>query len=303
MSNSPIQREGKTAEWSVAKRCINCMASRSVAPDLLIERNGQSVFAKQPEIPAELEAAWKAAQLCPVGAVRPPPDTPKPGALFPEEIAGYFRMGHNTRGSYGAHSYFGHAGAINFLVDGPGWSIQLAQWMKDRGGLDHVLLTHRDDIGDSKRYAEHFDADVWIHEADADAAPFANRIIRDDDLASPDSAIRIIPVPGHTRGSVVYLTNGNTLFTGDTLAWDHRKEQLRGYRRYCRFDWNRQIASITSLRDLGFTRVFAGHGGSIDLPVSEMVRHVDRLLDRESAAWCIDRRGAGHEHTTADVRN
>ena len=193
-------------------------------------------------------------------------------------------MGHNAKGSYGAHSYFGRAAAINFLVDGPGSSIQLAEWIKDCGGLDHVLLTHRDDIGDSKRYAEHFDADVWIHEADADAAPFANRIIRDDDLASPDPEIRIVPVPGHTRGSVAYLVAGDTLFTGDTLAWDHHEERLRGYRRYCWFDWNQQIASIASLRNLGFSRIFAGHGGSVEFPISKMARHIDGLLARESGS-------------------
>ena len=281
---SPAKQGETGGEWSVAERCINCMASRSVAPDLLIEKGGQSVFISQPETDDEIEAAWKATQLCPVGAVRPPDDLPKPAALFPEDIAGYFRMGHNARSSYGAHSYFGRAGDINFLVDGPGWSTRLAGWMEQRGGLDHVLLTHRDDIGDSRRYAEHFGADVWIHEADADAAPFANRIIRDNDLASPDPAIRIVPVPGHTRGSVVYLVAGDTLFTGDTLAWDRHKGELRGYRCYCWFDWNRQITSIATLRNLGFTRIFAGHGGSIELPAPEMVRQIDDLIQREGAA-------------------
>ncbi len=248
-SEGPNDRRKSGATWTVANRCINCLASRSVAPELLIEAKGQSIFVRQPETGDEIEAAWKAAQLCPVGAVIPPNDLPEPGPLFPEEVAGgFFRMGHNTKGSYGAHSYFGRAGDINFLVDGPRWSTRLVSWMEHRGGLDHVLLTHRDDIGDSKRYAEHFGADVWIHEAELDAAPFANRIISDDDLSSPDPAIQIVPVPGHTRGSVMYLVAGDTLFTGDTLAWDHHTQQLCGYRRYCWFDWNKQISSIAALR-------------------------------------------------------
>ncbi|MBH0114644.1 ferredoxin [Novosphingobium profundi] len=279
------QTEGGTTgdRWTVESRCINCMASRSIAPELLVEKSGQSVFARQPETDKEIEAAWKAAQLCPVGAVRPPDGLPKYGPLFPEEVAGYFRMGHNTKGSYGAHSYFGRAGDMNFLVDGPGWSTRLASWMEQRGGLDHILLTHRDDIGDTKRYAEYFGADVWIHQADADAAPFANRIIHDDDLASPHPEIRIVPIPGHTRGSVAYLVAGDTLFTGDTLAWDHNERRLRGYRRYCWFDWDQQIASIAALRGLGFSRIFAGHGGSIEMSAPEMVRHLDDLLRREGA--------------------
>ena len=33
-------------------------------------------------------------------------------------------------------------------------------------GIDHILLTHRDDIADAQRYAEYFDARVWIHDGD-----------------------------------------------------------------------------------------------------------------------------------------
>ncbi len=274
---------GTHGSWTVADRCINCMASRSVAPELLVEEGGKSAFVKQPATEREVLSAWKAAQLCPVGAVVPPKGTAQPDPLFPEEVAGgFFRMGYNTKGSYGAHSYFGRAGQIGFLVDGPGWSMRLVEWMEERGGLDHILLTHRDDIGDTKRYAEHFAADVWIHEADKDAAPFANRIISDHDLASPDPEIRIIPVPGHTRGSVMYLVGQDTLFTGDSLAWDAHTAKLRGYRRYCWYDWQRQIESIAKLRGVGFCRIFAGHGGSIDLTASEMDRRIEDLLERES---------------------
>ena len=283
-AHQPAENDPR-GSWTVADRCINCMASRSVAPELLVEEGAKSVFARQPATEREVLNAWKAAQLCPVGAVVPPKDTPKPGPLFPEEVAGgFFRMGYNTKGSYGAHSYFGRAGRIAFLVDGPGWSKRLVEWMEERGGLDHILLTHRDDIGDAKHYAEHFAADVWIHEADRDAAPFANRIISDHDLASPDPEIRIIPVPGHTRGSVMYLVGEDMLFTGDSLAWDAHSGTLRGYRRYCWYDWDRQMESIAGLRALGFSRIFAGHGGSIDLPASEMVRHLNALLEREAAA-------------------
>lgn len=285
MSNTPEPADPEErAEWSVANRCINCMASRTVAPDLLIEEGAQSVFVKQPETEDELEAAWKAAQLCPVGAVKPPRGLAGPGALYPEALAGgVYRMGHNAKSSYGAHSYFGRVAKMNFLVDGPRWSTRLVRWVEDRGGLDHILLTHRDDIGDTRRYAEHFGADVWIHEAERDAAPFANRLISDDDLASPDPAIEVIPVPGHTRGSVMFQVAQETLFTGDTLAWDAHTGRLRGYRRYCWFDWDRQIASIASLRGRGFTRIFAGHGGSVELSPEDMDRHIDRLLEAESS--------------------
>jgi len=35
------------------------------------------------------------------------------------------------------------------MVDAPRWSSHLADWMSKRGGLNHILLTHRDDVADA----------------------------------------------------------------------------------------------------------------------------------------------------------
>jgi len=36
-------------DWYVDTRCIDCGAARTAAPGLIVERGGQSVFARQPQ--------------------------------------------------------------------------------------------------------------------------------------------------------------------------------------------------------------------------------------------------------------
>ena len=132
--------------------------------------------------------------------------------------------------------------------------------------------------GDSERYAEHFGAQVWIHEADADAAPFADVVFADNVVAGP-GAIHIVPMPGHTRGSVAYRLH-DILFSGDTLACDERREVLEAYLEFCWFDWSSQLDSIATLRGIGFSRLLAGHGGSVELTPDAMDSQISALLVR-----------------------
>jgi hypothetical protein len=48
-------------DWFIDRRCIDCAASRTVAPGLIVRRNGKSVFTRQPENEGERLAAWRAA--------------------------------------------------------------------------------------------------------------------------------------------------------------------------------------------------------------------------------------------------
>lgn len=93
-------------DWFIDTRCINCAALREIAPGLIVERGGKSVFARQPATEDETRAAWCAVLLCPTASVgkegrrQPPPD------LFPQKIErGIYRRGYNARSSFGAHSY------------------------------------------------------------------------------------------------------------------------------------------------------------------------------------------------------
>jgi glyoxylase-like metal-dependent hydrolase (beta-lactamase superfamily II) len=148
------------------------------------------------------------------------------------------------------------------------------------GGLADILLTHRDDVGDAERYAAHFGARVWIHEADRDAARFADRIIAGREVAETGADLIAIPVPGHTAGSVAYLYGQRCLFSGDSLAWSFERNDLEAFKDYCWYSWPEQIKSLRRLADYRFEWVFAGHGGSHYLPAGEMNARLKALLER-----------------------
>lgn len=269
--------------WEVNARCINCMASRTMAPDLIEERGGRSAFIRQPMTDDEVIAAWRALEVCPTGAVRAPYGSTKPMGLFPQELtADVFRLGFNARASYGAHSYFATTGGARVMVDAPRWSSRVVDWISERGGLDHILLTHSDDVADAQRYAKHFGARTWIHEDDARSAPFATDLLRGDQLQGPIPTIKVLAVPGHTRGSVMYLLDECYLFTGDSLAWNAVKHSFEAYRDVCWYDWPMQLQSLRRLLDETFSWVLAGHGGSVALPPHEMTAQLGRFLAEQA---------------------
>jgi glyoxylase-like metal-dependent hydrolase (beta-lactamase superfamily II) len=278
----PANAEG---DWYIDRRCIDCGASPGVAPGLILRRDGQSVFDHQPATEAETEAAWRAMLVCPTASVRRESGGSPPAGLYPEEFSpGVYRCGYNARSSYGAHSYLVLRPEGNVLIDAPRWTRHVADFVRERGGLRHILLTHRDDVADAHKYAQSFEADVWIHERDADAAPYATRLLRGDAVVEPAPGWRAIPVPGHTAGSTAFLLEGTHLFTGDSLAWSPGKRRLTAFRDACWYSWPDQTRSLGRLLDFDFEWVLAGHGGSIRLPPERMRAELKLLLRWMTAA-------------------
>ncbi|MDT2022093.1 MBL fold metallo-hydrolase [Methylocella sp. CPCC 101449] len=249
--------------WRIDERCIQCGAAQTAFPDLVAEGKDRYFFHRQPETAAEIADAWRAALLCPVSAVRAPEGLAMPADLFPQELApDLFRLGYNARASWGAHSYLLRRSNGNVMIDGPRWTRQVVEWLEANGGLGDVLLTHKDDVGDSGRYAKHFGARVWIHGHDREGATFTSDVIEGEEAVTVAGDILAIPVPGHTRGSVMFLA-GSLLFTGDSLAWDHDDKQLVAFRSVCWYDWPTQLRSLARLSAYRFDRVLPGHGGMV----------------------------------------
>jgi glyoxylase-like metal-dependent hydrolase (beta-lactamase superfamily II) len=258
-------------DWYVDRDCIDCGASRTVAPGLIVHRGEQCVFQRQPETPDELMLAWRARLLCPTASVRSESALHPPPGVFPAEMTdGVYRLGFNARASWGAHSFLMRRSSGNIMVDAPRWASQLVETIADWGGLSDILLTHRDDVADAGRYAEHFSARVWIHEADRAAAPYATNLLRGREPAPIAPGLVAIPVPGHTKGSVAFLLEDRCLFTGDTLSWEFETGGLRASRAVCWWSWPEQVASLARLAGHRFAWIFAGHGGSYHLPADEM---------------------------------
>ncbi|NUY02474.1 MBL fold metallo-hydrolase [Paraburkholderia youngii] len=269
-------------EWYIDTACINCGASRHVAPGLIVERNDKSVFLRQPVTPEEHVDAWRAVLVCPTASVRSETTQPRPGAaIFPQPItSAVWRCGFNARSSFGAHSYFARRPDGNLMIDSPRYAAELVKWFDENGGIAHILLSHRDDVADADKYARHFGARVWIHREDMSAAPYATDLL--DDGSATDIAVGVsaIPVPGHTRGSVVYLLDDSVLFSGDSLAWSPRVGDLVAFRDACWYSWSELTESLGKLAAYRFDWLLPGHGWPTHLPADEMRARLLALVVR-----------------------
>jgi glyoxylase-like metal-dependent hydrolase (beta-lactamase superfamily II) len=269
-------------DWYIDTACIDCGASRHVAPGLIVARHGKSVFARQPSSAEERLAAWRAVLVCPTASVRSEARQRRPQVpIFPEKLtAGVWRCGFNARSSFGAHSYFAERPAGNLLVDSPRFAAELVKWFEKAGGIAHVLLSHRDDVADAHKYAERFGARVWIHHDDRSAAPYATDLVEGESASTVAPGLVAIPVPGHTRGSVVYLLDDRVLFSGDSLAWSMREQDLVAFRDACWYSWSALTASLATLADYRFEWVLPGHGWPVHLAAGEMNARLRALVVR-----------------------
>src|SRR5258706_12904546 len=139
-------------DWYIDSHCIDCGASCSVAPGLIVRRNGKSVFARQPENADEETAAWRAVLVCPTASVGTLGHHRQPADLFPQQLApGVFRCGYNARSSYGAHSYLALRRAGNVLIDSPRFTAKLVRAFAQNGGSGAVFLTSQGDRARANR--------------------------------------------------------------------------------------------------------------------------------------------------------
>ena len=212
--------------WYVDTRCVRCDAARHWAPGLIeMDDVGRSFVARQPVGEEQEAALWRAAGACPTKSIGNREQLKEPEGVFPHRMTdGVLALGNNALSSFGCHSYLVLRPEGNLMVDSPRFSRALAASISRLGGIAHVLLSHRDDVADADRWAEWYGARVWIGEADADAAPYATDWLDGATAVLISPGVSGIPVPGHTRGHVLYHVDDRCLFTGDTLLWNQRGE-------------------------------------------------------------------------------
>ena len=110
---------------------------------------------------------------------------------------------------------------------------------------------------------------------DDDAAKYGiEHIIEGEPVVKLDDELTVIPVAGHTRGSMVLLYKNKYLFTGDHLAWSPVRKTLTAFRGVCWYSWAEQTRKMAKLLDYQFEWVLPGHGRIANKPEEEMREHL-----------------------------
>lgn len=173
-----------------------------------------------------------------------------------------YYCGYAAESSFGATSYFIQREEGNVLIDSPRFHPHLVKELERRGGVAYMILTHRDDVADHQKFRDHFQLKRVIHKDEVNSGTEHCEIIWDNEADfSPFKQMKLILVPGHTRGHLVALYNSRFLFTGDHMFVDQEQFELTASRGVCWYSWKEQIKSTEKLLDYQFEWVLPGHGG------------------------------------------
>lgn len=262
--------------------CIDCDACRQIAPAVFAQLEDQSAVVHQPATAEEVLSAQKALLACPTASIGCEPRLPMQKALeaYPERIDGDVHFcGFTSESSFGALSYLIVRPDGNVLVDSPRFAGPLVKQFERLGGVATMLLTHRDDVADHAKFHQRFGCRRVLHRDDVTRST-ASVEVQPSSLEPFEAGERLlmIPVPGHTRGSAVYLYDDTYLFTGDHLAWSETRNHLYAFRSACWYSWDQQIRSMERLLDYSFEWVLPGHGRRAHLPATAMRRSLEQCI-------------------------
>jgi glyoxylase-like metal-dependent hydrolase (beta-lactamase superfamily II)/ferredoxin len=268
--------------------CINCDTCRQLASTSFEEVGNFAAVTNQPTDDESIQQAYQALLACPVGSIGAEHSDQlrikDAMASFPVQLEDEVSYcGFNSEKSFGANSFFIEHPDGNWLVDSPRYLKHLVEAFERKGGIAYIFLTHKDDVADAAKYAAHFGAKRMIHRADVEADPDAEWIVEEADSMQVMPQFQIIPVPGHTAGSMALLYKNRFLFTGDHLWWDSLQKRLRAPSQLV---WRKHVLvdSIRKLLDYPFEWVLAGHGDRTRLSADEMRAQLQALVERRQSA-------------------
>lgn len=245
--------------------CIDCGTCFHLAPDLFEERLHRSVVQRQPESPHEWVTAKASILSCPtnsIGVVNAPDSFLQAQATFPMLISGnVYYCGFTAKASYGASSYFIQRPEGNILIDSPRFNAALVKELEAMGGVKTMILTHQDDVADHDLFAENFQCERVIHLADVNSdTQDVEKQLEGTEVIQLDPDLKIIPVPGHSKGHIAILYQDKYLFTGDHIFVE-ANHTLSASKNVCWYSWPQQIESTKKLLTFSFEWVLPGHGG------------------------------------------
>lgn len=265
-------------DFFVDDTCIDCATCRWVAPKTFDEAAGASRVFRQPITDDDAQRALMAAIACPTASIGfgKGRDAKAARDAFPDrwvttgprEQDGVYHCGFHAESSFGAASYLivreGDRVRGNVLVDSPRYSKPLARRIEALGGVALMFLTHRDDVADHERWAEHFGCERVMHKDDVShrTRDVERQLDGHDDVALDDDLV-VIPTPGHTRGSACLL-HRDVLLSGDHLAFNPALGHLYAFRGACWYSWDEVVRSTQHLFEHHrFRAVLPGHSHPI----------------------------------------
>lgn len=276
--------ENVSGDFYVDSSCIDCDTCRWMVPEVFSSVGEQSAVYHQPANELERMRSLQALLACPtasIGTIEKPQDIKEAQQSFPLPVAAnIYHCGYHAENSYGAASYLIKRPEGNILVDSPRFTPPLVKRLKEMGGIRYMYLTHRDDVADHQKYAEHFKCERILHQDDINHGTRDVEIqLTGNEPYQLTSDLLIIPVPGHSKGHTVLLYNNKFLFTGDHLAWSTSQEQLIAFRDVCWYSWKEQLKSMQKLANYSFEWVLPGHGRRYHADVATMQQQMQQCIE------------------------
>jgi len=266
--------ENVDGDFFVDSSCIDCDLCRQLAPRVFArtDRRGQSYVAQQPRDEHEQHRALMALVTCPtssIGTTRKL-DAKAAARALPELVVDnvYF-CGWASESSYGAASWLVRRASGNVLVDSPRAASTLVKRLEELGGVRYMFLTHRDDVADHRAFREHFGCERIIHRADGSDAEI---LIEGTEPVRLADDLLVVPVPGHTRGSIALIVRETFAFTGDHVWATDGQTGLEAGAEVCWYSWPEQKRSLLRLAEHRFTWVLPGHGRRFHAASAEAMR-------------------------------
>ena len=271
-------------DFFVDATCIDCDTCSELAPSVFRDHGDQCSVYHQPDDDVETQLAMMALVACPTGSIGATlKHDPHIGInAFPMPIAeNVYFCGFTSESSFGGWSYLitrpANEGG-NVLIDSPRFATQLVKKIENLGGVRTMLLTHKDDVADHKRFYEKFQCQRYMHVADGAQRLGIEIVLEGESEIRIDDSLIAIPTPGHTRGHVVFLYRNKFLFSGDHLAWSGTRKTLTAFRSVAWYSWPEQIRSMEKLLKYDFEWVLPGHGDMHHDSVENMKQHLERCI-------------------------
>ena len=154
-----------------------------------------------------------------------------------------------NRETLGGTAYLIVENAVNFLIDCPAWNETNEQFLREKGGVSSLLITHRGAMARAREIQESTKCQILIQEQEAYLLPGLEVTSFQSDFLTPFG--KAIWTPGHSPGHACfyYDLKGGVLFSGRHLLPNPQGEVMP-LRTAKTFHWTRQLKSVQSLLDL-----------------------------------------------------